>query len=169
MASFNQIIDCKLADVETEPVELSEAKAFCLITISDQDSVLTSLITTARAMCEEYTGVSFFKREVVVTIDNTNGMTRLPFGPVPDAEITSIVDVDGTYITDYKLIGNLFPSLKTPTEIVTLTYDGGYETLPAQLKTGLLNAIYYLYENRAVATDSIGEVAKKILKPFRRV
>jgi hypothetical protein len=48
-------------------------------------------------------------------------------------------------------------------------YTAGYAALPEALKIGLLNAIYYMYDNRAQAAEDIGPIAKMILNPFRRV
>jgi hypothetical protein len=52
---------------------------------------------------------------------------------------------------------------------MTVEYTAGYEVLPQQLKTALLNAVFYLYDNRAQAVDNIGPIAQMILNPLRRV
>ena len=41
--------------------------------------------------------------------------------------------------------------------------------IAVKLKTALLNAIYYLYDNRSEGADDIGPIAKMLLKPYRRV
>lgn len=169
MVSYNQILDVQLADVVTEPVTGEEAKLFCKIDISDDNDLIEELITAAREMCEKYTGISFVKREVTAVFNNSNGGTYLPYGPV--GEITEILDEDGDEIlaANYKIIGSQFKQLKEPCYAeITATYEGGYDTLPKELKTALLEAIFYMYDNRSVG-DDIGEVAIKKLRRYRRV
>ena len=163
--SYNQVIDVLFDDSDiTEPVTLSEAKNFCKIDITDDDTLITSLITAARKMCESFTGIGFVGREVTAVVNNGNGNIYLPYGPIGDV---SLID-DVAPVTD-EILGVKWKQLATVGERITVVYTGGYATLPEDLKTGLLNAIYFLYDNRAVAVDGIGEIAKKILKPHRRV
>ena len=49
-------------------------------------------------------------------------------------------------------------------ERMKAVYTGGYETLPAQLKSGLLNTILYLYDNRDDGADSIGPICQDDIK-----
>ena len=170
MVSYNQILDVQLAEVETEPVTVAEAKTFCRIDISEDDDLIEELITAAREMCENYTGISFVKREVTATFNNANGGRYFPFGPV--GEIAEILDEDGDNIlpANYKIVGSLFKQLKEPCYAeITATYEGGYETLPKDLKDALLNAVFYMYDNRSESTTDLGEVALRKLKRYRRV
>ena len=162
-------MDVQLDEVETEPVTLQEVKDFCRIDINTDDDLVEELITASREQCEAVTGVSFVSREVIAVIDNTNGNTYLPYGPVADLDEVAVEDEDGNEITDFKLIGTKFPYLKYPREIVTVTYDGGYADLPKDLKTALMNAVYWKYENRAEMPADLGDVAMNILKRYRRV
>ena len=170
MVSYNQTIDIVKEDVTDEPVTLAEAKAFCKVDVSDDDDLIAELITAAREYCESYTGIAFVKREFITTFNNCNGGYYLPYGPIE--ELTKLEDEDGTEIeaADYKVAGTNWMKIKEPKALqLTATYTGGYETLPNILKTALLNAIFYLYDNRSVATDSIGPIAESKLKMYRRV
>lgn len=172
MVDYNTIYDVQFNDgAITEPVTLNEAKDFCKIDISNDDDLITSLITAARQMCEAYTGVGFVEHEMIVTLNNVNGNIYLPYGPV--GEIIEVLDDEGNELTvddDYTLRGNDFKRLQYPEwDNLSVEYVGGYGVLPDILKTGLLNAIYFLYDNRAQGTDDIGPIAKMILKPYRRV
>lgn len=165
--SYNQILSTTLEVVETEPVTLLEAKNFCKISVSDDDVLIGELITAAREMCEDYTNISFVAREVIASFNNGNGGIFLPYGPVGDD--TALTDVDGEEIDGTVTSGD-WKQVRTPNyDYLTATYTGGYDTLPKKLKTALLNAIYYLYDNRAVGVDSIGPIAQMLLKPVRRV
>lgn len=172
MVEYNVIYDVQFNDdAITEPVTLTEAKDFCKIDISNDDNLIVSLITAARQMCEAYTNIGFVEHSIVANINNMNGNILLPYGPIID--ITQITDDDNNVLTvddDYTLRGNDFKRLQYPEwDNLTVEYIGGYGTLPEILKTGLLNAIYFLYDNRSQGTDDIGPIAKMILKPYRRV
>jgi hypothetical protein len=169
--SYNQGYD--ITEVEpsggiTEPVDLTEAKNFCKIDVDDDDALIESLITTGRIMCEDYTNIGFVKRTVIVELNNGNGNCYLPLGPV--GEIESLKDMDGNEITDPEYGGSTWKQIISPRyNRMVITYEAGYETLPENLRTALLNTIYYLYDNRAVGVDNIGPIAQMILNPLRRV
>jgi len=172
MVEYNSVLDVQFQDgVITEPVTLTEAKNFCKIDISTDDDLINLLITAARQMCEAYTGVGFVEHNVVSVLNNSNGDIYIPYGPM--IAINSVVNDQGTTLvldTDYTLSGNEFKRLRTPnSNNITIDYTTGYTTLPEALKTALLNQVYYLYDNRAVATDDISPIAKTLLNLFKRV
>jgi uncharacterized phiE125 gp8 family phage protein len=172
MVNYNSVLDIQFNDEEiTEPVTLAEAKDFCKIDISTDETLITSLITAARQMCEAYTGVGFVSHYAIAIINNSNGDMYLPYGPT--GEITSITNENGVELVadeTYFLSGNDFKRILRPKENnLTIEYVTGYEVLPNVLKTALLNAIYYLYDNRSQSTEDIGPIAKLLLNPFRRV
>jgi uncharacterized phiE125 gp8 family phage protein len=169
---YNSILDIQFNDdAIVEPVTLSEAKDFCKIDISNDDVLIESIITAARQMCEAYTGVGFVVHEITAILNNMNGDIYLPYGPLYEiVEVTNENDVVLEAGTGYKLRGNDFVRLEWPAENnITIEYFAGYGELPEVLRLGLLNAIYYLYDNRSIEVDEIGPIAKMILKPFRRV
>ena len=167
---YNRILDVQSDESSvTEPVTVQEAKDFCRIDISTDDTLISSFITAARKMCEAYTNIGFVQRDFTVVLSNPNGGIYIPYGPVTDV---TLLDADGDEIlaADYELSGNDFVQIIEPwDERIKAVYTGGYEILPAHLKTGLLNTILYLYDNRADGADSIGPISKMILKPFSRV
>jgi hypothetical protein len=122
-------------------------------------------------MCEAYTGVGFVEHDVVAVLNNMNGDIYIPYGPM--IAVNSVENDSGTVLVldlDYTLGGNEFKRLRTPhANNITIDYTTGYTTLPDILKTALLNQVYYLYDNRAVATDDISPIAKIILNLYKRV
>lgn len=169
---YNSILDVQFNDdAITEPVTLSDAKDFCKIDISNDDVLIESIITAARQMCEAYTGIGFVEHNILININNSNGNIYLPYCPLVEViEVTDENDVVLETATGYKLRGNDFVRLEWPAENnITIEYVAGYGELPEVLRLGLLNAIYYLYDNRSIEVDEIGPIAKMILKPFRRV
>lgn len=169
--SYNQVYD--ITEIEpsggyTEPVTLSEVKNFCKIDVDEDDALIESLIIAGRIMCEDFCNIGFVERELIVTLNNANGGLYLPLGPVP-GDVTSVTDADEN-VLDFETGGSTWIQLLTPKyERLIVTYTGGYSTLPDNLKTALLNTIFYLYDNRATGTDNIGPIAQMILNPLRRV
>lgn len=53
----------------TEPVSLSDAKAFLKVDTSDEDALITALIGTARRMCEEFTKRAFITQTWELVMD----------------------------------------------------------------------------------------------------
>lgn len=183
MVEYNSVIDIQFDDATIiEPVGLDEVKTFCKIDINTDNDIITEMITSAREMCEDYSGIGFVEHNLVAVLNNSNGGIYLPYGPT--GTITSIVDSNGNTLSsldDYEIVGGAFKSILTPkNERLTVTYTSGYTELPKRLKLALLNTIYYLYDNRAQSIDHIydknvptignlGPISEMILKPLRRV
>lgn len=172
MVAYNRVLDIQFNEESvTEPVTLAEAKDFCRVDISTDDSLITQLITTARLMCEAYTGVGFVEHQAVAVLLNENGGMYIPYGPT--GTINSVTDSAGETLvldTDYEISGNQFKRFVTAfTEEITIDYSTGYVTLPEALKSAMLNQIYYLYDNRSEAASDMSPIAKMILNPYKRV
>lgn len=87
---------------QSEPVSLSEAKAHLKEDLSDNDTLIDRLITTARRMCEAYTGLSFVTQERVIKMDYFPICDRfkgneiiVPYGPVQSIDGFTYIDSDG--------------------------------------------------------------------------
>ena len=133
-----------------EPVTLTDAKAYCKIdTGTEEDTLITQLIVTAREQCEDFTGISFVSRTVTAVLNNSCGGIFLPYCPF--ASLISIQDQDGNTIeiTQYQLSGEQFPQLVYPRlDRMKLVYIAGYGFAPSRLKTAILQQVFYLYTNR---------------------
>ena len=93
MVSYNSILDIDITTwPNTEPVSLSEAKDFCRIDIGTDDNIILALITAARQQCEAYTNIAFAEYEMTVVLNNENGETLLPYGPL--ITILQVTDED---------------------------------------------------------------------------
>ncbi|MGE4307227.1 MAG: head-tail connector protein [Novosphingobium sp.] len=77
---------------DAEPVTLDEAKAQLRILGSEQDALISRLISAARAYCEVYTGQLFASRDLELASESFAGLARLPVSPV--TAVTSIGYVD---------------------------------------------------------------------------
>lgn len=171
---FNAVLDRVFtSESSTEPVTVAEVKTFCKIsTGTAEDTLLASLISTARIQCEDFTGISFIPRTVTAVVNNTNGGIYFPYCPL--VSITSIKDEDGNAITspDYKVSGTMFPQLITPKyNRLELKFTAGYGTtqwpIPASLKSAVLQQVFYLYNNRGETSQASrnGTVVELTLSP----
>ena len=159
---YNSVLSTSFSAEGAEPVTLQEAKDWCRVDVADDDALITSLITAARIMCENYANLSFINRTVTAKIKNGLGGFTAPYGPV--ISVTSAKDSD-----NYDIIGFDF-DCAYPCKI-TVVYTAGYEALPQNLKTALLNQIGFLYENRGDVRlqNGLSEEAKLILNQIRIV
>ena len=188
-----RIIDQKFEDLDNgvEPIDLTTAKKWLKVTFTDDDSVITSLITVCRQTIEDYCSISLRGKTINYIVDLAPANNRsciefeLPYGPaiITDGDLSGIIvkrhDNNGSNSfqpivldTDYTIDGLEFYKFKTliPGRY-SFQYDAGYSVVPEKLKSAILNEIAHRYENRGdtSAGDSICEAAKAIAKPFKRM
>lgn len=175
---MNGVLNTKLADVttENEPVILADVKAYCKIDFDEEDDLITSFISVARGILEDYCNISFIQREIQAVIINECGGQLLPYGPISDVESIVVKDSDGNTVSDFKTTGIDFINLENPISCdLTVTYQGGYEAgkLPPELKTAIKAQVLYMYEHRGDETDAalnnIAPVAKQLCQRKRMV
>jgi len=144
--------------------------------MTDDDTYISSLITTARKICENYQRRAYITRTYALTLDD---WPCSPFElPMPPAlTISSIVytDTAGTATTwaatEYQLdasgfVGRLAPAYgyswpsTTLRELagITITYTAGYgataASVPEEIRHAIMMLVGELYENREV-TDKM--------------
>mgnify|MGYP000032051348 FL=1 len=160
MSYSNYINDFSAVPVApiVEPVTLSEAKLYCRVTTSAEDTLITLMITQAREAIEVATGLSLIPKDITTYFNNVSGNFDIPFGPV-DIDTFELFDMeqDALEITtpNLQLIGNEFPKLVSPRYAnLKATYEAGYTTIPKDLKLAILDQISYDYENRGLDGDS---------------
>jgi|GEM_PF-1099546 len=173
----NDFIDIDKTEsyVGTEPISLAEAKAHCYVDGTDDDALISFLITACRQAVENYCHISIVEKTITATIEISNCFTtryigpilnptnagmvynevELPFGPVKSfTKITSIssngVANDQVEGDDYFLKGTLYKTLCLQSVYDTniLVYTTGYVNLPSDLKLAILNEIAFRLEKR---------------------
>lgn len=78
----NRIIDIKRVESSpTEPVTLAQVKSHLIITSTDDDTMLTALITQCRQAIEEYCALSIVPKTITLIADLCKEW-ELPYGPV---------------------------------------------------------------------------------------
>lgn len=143
---------------DTEPVTLTEAKAWCAIDGTDFDSTITDLISTAREMCEAYVNKSFIERIVTAKL---RAKTKLPYGPAAYEDITALTDEDGNTLTSN------YEDLTSGIYIVTypVTPDPKHYR---KFRAAMRSQIVWMYQHRG--DEDFGQLspeAKSKLKPIR--
>lgn len=148
--AYNRVIDARLTDngTPTEPVTVSEAKAFALIVSAAQDSIVESLIVSARKMIEKATGLSLVAKTVEAWILAPEGDFELPFGPVKASPAPVFEDASGNTIT-VDLVGFDYPVIEGHyDDRIKAEYSVGFTTVPDDLKLAIKFQVVDWFENR---------------------
>lgn len=163
----------------TEPVTLTEVKAQCRVDITDDDTLLTALITVAREMVEQITMHALVTRTYDLVLDewpegDTIVLPMPPLASVTSISYTTDAGVTSTFSsTNYKVgtaqrpgvirlvDGASWPSDELAVvEGVKVRFVAGFgaaAAVPQRMKQALLLLAAHLYEHReAVTTDSRG-------------
>lgn len=178
----------------TEPVTLADAKDQCRVNFTDDDTIITSLITQARHFIENYCHVSIVPKVITLTLEmayvpRQPTVTKyqayqimkpieLPEGPV--SSIQGITNIQATgqiqslvQDTDYFLTGTLFKSIRfvNPGINIILVYQAGYATCPEDLRLAILQEIAYRYDNRGDddKLKGMSSTAIPLADPYRRL
>ena len=166
-----------------EPVVVAEAKTHLRVDISDDDTLIESLIVTARRSCEQIANKKFYTQTWNLLIDGFPGsnILELPKTLSPLASVTHIkyYDVDDSsstlsadnYVVDIYSIparivlktGQAWPSdvlrVVNGVEVQVVVGFGNADAVPQEYKQAMLLAVGLYYENRedvivgTVATD----------------
>lgn len=177
---MNVSYSVKLGDATgSEPCTLSECKSQLKIDYTTDDTLITALITAARMLIEQYTGISLVEREInaVCKLDGCH-LFELPYGPVDYTTlvIQQLAAYGGTNttVTGYSLYGDHFVQIQPEEDaIYALTYNTGWvdPALPGALKEAVIQQVAYMYEHRGDENDDLGlsPNARMLAKVFRRV
>ena len=166
----------------TEPITLSQAKAWILVDYPDDDTLISTLITQSRKAIEDFCHISIVPKSIFVTAmqewyrfqDGWNNVSRwdrafygltdygpwseLPYGPVSSVQSVTNTSFGNIVIlaanTDYFLRGKGFQQIKVVPECETLLIQ--YSTpyyCPDPLQEAILNEIAFRYENRGAGLN----------------
>src|SRR5699024_4299982 len=109
-------------------------KDYLKIDFSDEDTLIESLITSARQKCERLLGLCIVESEISSLYENDGDMVELAYSNIKK-------DTTGNYIVngDYTLSGSdLQKWIKTSDKEIDITYTSGFDIIPQWAKLGIL-------------------------------
>jgi uncharacterized phiE125 gp8 family phage protein len=157
-----------------EPVTLTEAKTYLRVDTTEDDTLITGLIKTARKICENLSNRYFHQR--TITQKQTGGIEIIDFMRSPVTTVSSVTFIQSTdaspesftdfYHTTEKMFStsqNTKFSVGRLGDGYTIQYTAGIvadatpSTLSTDIKTAILRVLGYLYENRIEGTKNTSE------------
>lgn len=177
----------------SEPLTLEEAKLHVREDSSDNDDLITALISSARSACESFLRSSIMEAVYSLTLDGFPPEIILPQGPVLTATGLSIsyVDTAGASTTlsasDYKVSlgdvcrirpawGKSWPATRNEMDAVTVAFKAGYSaasSIPPAVMSAIRMTLFDLYEHRGNLADTqdgreMPIAARNLMTPFVR-
>lgn len=173
---------------ETRIVSLTELKNHLRITDTNDDTLLSSLLSAAEDQVESYLGYSIAHSDEYEEEYEIKKLIYLNHAPCVSVE--SIIDKDDEEYddNDYTILPLGIIRLSGTIsgeegEILTITYEGGYESAPEAIKLAVKIIVESLYnrlgshgaksENTGGYSvqyvDDIPPTAKTLLGPYRRI
>ena len=145
----------------SEPLSLADAKTFMHILEVDEDTLITSMIVSAREYAESYTNRQFEIATWELITDRMYSGLTIDKSTVTEISSIEYMDSDGVYQTlstdDYylyfehgaaKLHFESIPSYKSDKRAIKITFKAGYTTVPSSIVSYLKVLVSTIYENR---------------------
>lgn len=175
-----------------EPITLTEAKAHLRVDIPDDDTLINSLIVSARQYAEMVTRRALITQTWRLLLDEfpTENTIYIPLPPLSAVSSVTYYDLNNTqqtmpsadYIVDTdsqpgRIVladGKNWPAIYNRPNAVSIQFDAGYGTaanVPQPIKQAMLLMIGHWYENReAVAAGGLSPLpfaVDALLAPYR--
>lgn len=165
----------------TEPVTLAEAKLYLRVDNTNEDTLITDLITAARMLAESWLGRSLISQTWKIAFDTAIPFQLgLPMGPVVSVASVVIVNQDSSTVTvdsstywlnaakNALVLNSALSGFR-----IEITYNTGYgdaTAVPKPVKQGLLAHIASMYDARGDTSDAtLPEQVMGLYGPYREV
>lgn len=127
-------------------IDLSEIRAFCSVSGTDDDALLTMLYNAA---CQEVVSYAhYIAGSATITVDQEwVSSYELPYWPIGAITSVTVYDKDGvsTVDTDYTFINGILSPSESGVRMV-IVYSAGEATLPADMKHAIYQRIKFGYD-----------------------
>ena len=170
----------------TYPVTLAEAKLHCKVDASDDDALITALITAATEVCEQKLGRAIMAQTWEVTLDAFPDYVELTRTPVQSITSVKYYDTSGVEQTlsgsaysfaqdDFgfarvdPVYGTEWPTARDQINAVAVRYVAGYANaaaVPEGIKQWVKLMVSTMYENRETEAYSSRAVSTTVQMQF---
>jgi uncharacterized phiE125 gp8 family phage protein len=171
-----------------EPVTLDQAKAWLKVDTSDEDALISSLVSAARARAEWHTGRAFVTQSWTLWLDEwREPCAEIPLPPLQGVSSLTLYARDdsatvlgaGNYTVDAAsqpgrvmlkqcvALANLRP-INAAAIAFTAGY-GGADAVPGPISQAILEIAAVLYAHRGDDAAPTPDVALTLLAPYRLV
>ena len=166
-----------------EPITTAEAKLWMKQDFTDDDTLIASLIKSARKMAEQYCNRAFVDQSWTLSLNCMPGIIPLPKGYIDSVTSVKVIADDGTSTTEAatkyqvktgdegKLVlesGQTWTTSDGKIGVMEIEYVVGYgdsDDVPDGIKTAIKQLTAYIYENREM--QDLPRFAKTLLEPYR--
>jgi len=130
-----------------EIITLGDVKSYVRIDSTDDDAIITNMITQARIWCENFISRDIVPKNRTYFLGDTSGLFDLPFAPIAEVESVTVEGEAATF-TEYGLDDLSIELDGGPSSNVKVTYTtaGLNDGL---IKQALLQMVSNYYDNRA--------------------
>ena len=172
----------------TYPVTLAEAKLHCRVDGTDDDALITALITSATEMCEQQTRRALMTQTWLLTLDEFPTeieLTRVPVQSISSVTYTDTAGATQTLSTgsNWRLLdlgdfsmarivpvyGYTWPATRAQNNVVSVQYVAGYASaaaVPESIKQWIKLMVSTMYENRETEAYSSRAVSTTVQMQF---
>ena len=171
-----------------EPWTLAEVKSFLKVDTSDEDDLITSLITASRQAAESYLNMALISQTIQERLDVLNKpILYLSVNPVLSFSNFKYQDSSNTQVTwdnsNYKVdtcsrpcrlalqFGKSWPTLYGNINDVLLTYVAGFSAqpsgVPMQIRQAILMMVANAYDNREDYVKKMPTASQYLLDQYR--
>lgn len=163
-----------------EPLTLSDIKIYLRIDGSSEDTILTTMLKSARQTAEAYMKNSIVKQKWKLTFFNSIPETiDLLRGPISSVTSVKLItkDAEETNIaaSKYYLNGKHRMCLDKSYSAhkIEVEYYAGFAedsaSIPEIIRQGLLSQIAYIYENRGAGKHALDDSARALFNFYRNI
>ena len=180
----------KITEPTAEPLTVAEAKGHLRVEHSDDDTIISNVITSAREYVETYLDSTLMLTQYKMTLDLFPAHIELPKSPL--STVSGYDSITLTYTTDTEatvtlstseyrvdshavpavlrpLYGDSWPSHLADYNSIEVTFWAGYGStsaaVPQRIRNAMLMLITHLYENRS--SVQVGTVATVVPDSMR--